>query len=85
MILDPPYSGSVKIGFDKSSTYRNKRIDAHSFCVEYMRMSDAWCLFEKPGSMLARMAMEKGAVEIQRKRRNRMTANEVMMVLNMKV
>lgn len=81
VILDPPYMGSVKMGFDVASTYQDGRIDAQAFCVEYMRMSENWCLFEKPDSGLVRLAREKGAVEIRRSgKRNRQTADEVMMV-----
>ena len=81
VILDPPYMGSVKMGFDLASTYEDGRIDAQAFCVELMHLSNRWCLFEKPDSGLARLAREKGAVEISRQgRRNRQTADEIMMV-----
>ncbi len=81
VILDPPYMGAVKMGFDLASTYEDGRIDAQAFCVEYLRLSDNWCLFEKPDSGLVRLAREKGAVEIRRQgKRNRQTADEVMMV-----
>lgn len=81
VILDPPYMGSVKMGYDNASTYQDGRYAAHDFCVEYMNLSVQWCLFEKPGSALVRLAKDKGAVEIQRHgKRNRQTADEVMMV-----
>lgn len=84
VILDPPYMKSVKMGFDQASTYQNGRSAAHDFCVEYMNISDQWCLFENPESHLVRLAREKGAVEIHRQgKRNRQTADEVMMVRRM--
>ena len=81
VILDPPYMGSVKMGFDVASTYQDGRIDAQAFCMELMRMSDNWCLFERPDSVLVRLAKNKGAVEVWRNgKRNRQNADEVMMV-----
>lgn len=81
LILDPPYMGSVKMGFDAASTYQDGRMDAQAFCVEIMRLCDRWCLFERPGSMLVRMAKECGAVDVERMHgRNRQTADETMLV-----
>ena len=81
LILDPPYMGSVKMGFDIASTYRDGRVDAQAFCVEIMRLCDRWCLFERPGSELVRQAIGQGAVEVERMHgRNRQTADETMLV-----
>ena len=81
VILDPPYMGSVKMGFDVSSTYQDGRIDAQAFCGEIMRLCDRWCLFERPDSALVRQARAHGAVEVERMHgRNRQTVDEIMMV-----
>ena len=81
VILDPPYMGSVKMGFDVSSTYQDGRIDAQAFCVEIMRQCDRWCLFERPDSALVRQARAHGAVEFERMhKRKRQTADEIMLV-----
>ena len=80
VILDPPYMGSVKMGFDVASTYQDGRVDAQAFCVEIMRLCDRWCLFERPGSWLVRQAWERGAVEVERMHeRRRQTADEIML------
>ena len=81
IILDPPYTKNVKMGFDRASTYQDGRFDAQEFCIEIMRKSDRWCLFERPGSMLVRAAKDIGAVEVERLHgRNRQNADETMMV-----
>lgn len=81
VILDPPYMGAVKMGFDLASTYEDGRIDAQAFCVEIMRLCDRWCLFERPDSALVRQARAHGAIELERMHgRKRQTVDEIMMV-----
>ncbi len=81
VILDPPYEGTIKMGFDASSTYQNGRIEARAFCAEFMRVSKRWCLFDRPNSGLVCQARECGAIEFERLHgRNRMSADETMMV-----
>lgn len=81
VILDPPYMGSVKMGFDLASTYEDGRIDAQAFCGEIMRLCDRWCLFERPDSALVRQARAHGAIEVERMHgRNRQTVDEIMLV-----
>jgi hypothetical protein len=81
VILDPPYMGSVKMGFDLASTYEDGRIDAQAFCCEIMRLCDRWCLFERPDSALVCQARAHGAIEVERMHgRNRQTVDEIMLV-----
>lgn len=81
VLLDPPYMGACKMGFDAASIYQDGRSDARAFCAEYLRLCNRWCLFDKPGSGLVQLAKEAGGVEIQRTgKRNRQTADEVMIM-----
>ena len=81
VILDPPYLGSIKMGYQAESYYQGGRIDAHAFCVELMNLCNNWCLFDRPESPFVQHAKEKGAIEIRRAgKRNHLRVNEVLMV-----
>lgn len=58
VILDPPYEHTQISGFKKTCRYNGDFDAAREFCEEIIKSAHAWCLFERKGSRLYKIAHE---------------------------
>ena len=58
IILDPPYEKTQIAGWKKTCEYYGDFDAAREFCEEIVKTAPAWCIFERKGSRLYKIAHE---------------------------